>query len=65
MIGETSEQLIEKIWGKDWRNKPNLATKLKCIDCGKEFYSAFRYSEDCPVKGEAKNHRTSKDEIVI
>ena len=56
------EDEIEKIWGKGWRHKPELATKLRCIDCNREFYSAFRYTEDCPANGEAQNHRVSKEE---
>ena len=59
MKNETTEQLIQKIWGRDWRNDPELATKLRCIDCGREFYKAFQFSEDCPMNGEANNHRTS------
>lgn len=58
---ETSEELIEKIYGKDWRKDKKLSTILKCIKCSKEFYSAFRWSEDCPVMGMANNHITILD----
>ena len=60
---ETIDKLIEKMWNKNWHSSLKLYTKLKCIDCHKKYYSVLQYSEDCPKRGEAQNHRQSKLEL--